>query len=153
MPHLLHGDGISTVLRPRCLPWAILSPVLRTLRSSEAMSIWNPQVETDNLSNTGIEGTFIHFKPLSLDMLCDPVGCWPDAPSGMCLFLVCPPVAVWWELLLCNAPYAPSHESPRPSSALEYGLLEGRGHVLFLFVISITTFITWWMFTELYWIA
>ena len=26
----------------------------------------------DNLSNTGIGGTVIHFKPLSLDRLCDP---------------------------------------------------------------------------------
>ena len=29
-------------------------------------------MEIDNPSNMGIGGTFIHFKPLSLDMLCDP---------------------------------------------------------------------------------
>lgn len=43
----------NTDLRHRCLPCAILSLMLRMLNSSEAMSVWNVDLVTDNLSNTG----------------------------------------------------------------------------------------------------
>ena len=48
----------SPDLGHHCLPCAILSLMFRTLSSSEATSIWNAELETDNLSNNGTWVTF-----------------------------------------------------------------------------------------------